>query len=111
MLLRLAYLAVTNVFALLRLLPAGDWDKDVESLALRHQITVLQWQLGPGAGEIDAIRKALSRPGLAQVPGRTVPEPGPVLASQAAGTAPSWRTRSWLRTRISIRLYMPGTAT
>ena len=46
MLLRLAYLGVTNVFALLRLLPVSDRDKDVEILALRHQITVLERQLG-----------------------------------------------------------------
>ena len=46
MLLRLAYLAVTNVFALLRLLPVSDRDKDAEILALRHQITVLERQLG-----------------------------------------------------------------
>ncbi len=45
-LLRLAYLSVTNVFALLRLLPVGDRDKDIEILVLRHQITVLQRQLG-----------------------------------------------------------------
>jgi transposase len=45
-LLRLAYLGVTNVFALLRLLPMSDRDKDVEILALRHQITVLERQLG-----------------------------------------------------------------
>ena len=38
MLLRLAYLGVTNVFALLRLLSVSDLDKDVEILALRHQI-------------------------------------------------------------------------
>jgi putative transposase len=44
-LLRLAYLSVTNVFALLRLLPVSDRDKDVEILALRHQITVLERQL------------------------------------------------------------------
>jgi hypothetical protein len=43
---RLAYLGVTNVFALLRLLPVSDRDKDVEILALRHQITVLERQLG-----------------------------------------------------------------
>jgi transposase InsO family protein len=36
---------VTNVFALLRLLPVSDRDKDVEILALRHQITVLERQL------------------------------------------------------------------
>ncbi|GAA2395859.1 hypothetical protein GCM10010404_61850 [Nonomuraea africana] len=46
MLLRLAYLTVTNAFAALRLLPVGDRDKDVEILALRHQITVLERQLG-----------------------------------------------------------------
>jgi hypothetical protein len=49
MLLRLAYLAVTNGLALLRLLPMSDRAKDVEILALRHQLTVLERQLG-GAG-------------------------------------------------------------
>jgi hypothetical protein len=51
-LLRLAYLAVTNVFALLRLLPVSDRDKDAEILALRHQITVLERQLGTHADHI-----------------------------------------------------------
>ncbi|GGN32933.1 transposase [Actinoplanes campanulatus] len=45
MLLRLAYLGVTNTLALLRLLPMSDRDKDAEILALRHQITVLERQL------------------------------------------------------------------
>ncbi len=45
MLLRLAYLGVTNALAMLRLLPMTDRDKDTEILALRHQITVLQRQL------------------------------------------------------------------
>jgi putative transposase len=44
-LLRLAYLGVTNAFALLRLLPVSDRDKDAEILALRHQVTVLERQL------------------------------------------------------------------
>jgi hypothetical protein len=44
-LLRLAYLGVTNALAMLRLLPMSDRDKDTEILALRHQITVLQRQL------------------------------------------------------------------
>jgi putative transposase len=44
-LLRLAYLSVTNAFAMLRLLPMCDRAKDVEILALRHQITVLERQL------------------------------------------------------------------
>ena len=48
MLLRLAYLGVTNVFVLLRLLPMSSRDKDAEILALRHQLPVLQRQLGPG---------------------------------------------------------------
>jgi putative transposase len=46
-LLRLAYLGMTNVFALLRLLPMSSRDKDAEILVLRHQLSVLQRQLGP----------------------------------------------------------------
>ncbi|WUH89865.1 integrase core domain-containing protein [Streptomyces sp. NBC_00433] len=45
MLSKLAYLSVSSVFAMLRLLPMSDRDKDVETLALRHQITVLERQL------------------------------------------------------------------
>jgi transposase InsO family protein len=45
-LLRLAYLTVANTFAVLRLLPMGDRDKDTEILALRHQLAVLERQLG-----------------------------------------------------------------
>jgi putative transposase len=45
-LLRLAYLIVANAFARLRLLPVSDRDKDAEVLARRHQITVLERQLG-----------------------------------------------------------------
>jgi hypothetical protein len=44
-LLRLAYLGVTNAIAMLRLLPMSTHDKDIEILALRHQISVLQRQL------------------------------------------------------------------
>jgi transposase InsO family protein len=44
-LLRLAYLGVTNTLAMLRLLPMSDRAKDAEILALRHQITVLERQL------------------------------------------------------------------
>ena len=36
---------MTNALAMLRLLPMSDRAKDVEILALRHQITVLQRQL------------------------------------------------------------------
>ncbi len=52
MLLRLAYLEVSNAFALLRMLPTNDRDKDAEILALRHQLAVLQRQLAPTAGAI-----------------------------------------------------------
>jgi hypothetical protein len=45
MLLRLAYLGITNAFALLRLPPGGDRDKGIEILSLRHQIAVLQRHL------------------------------------------------------------------
>lgn len=45
-LLRFAYLAVTNAFAALRLLPVGDRGRGAEILALRHQIAVLGRRLG-----------------------------------------------------------------
>ena len=54
MLLRLAYLGVTNAFALLRLLPMSDRDKDVEILVLRHQLMVLERQLGAERVRFDA---------------------------------------------------------
>jgi putative transposase len=37
---------VTNTFAVLRLLPMSDRDKDAEILVLWHQITVLERQMG-----------------------------------------------------------------
>jgi putative transposase len=48
-LLRLAHLAATNTFALLRLLPMSDREKDIEILALRHQLIILQRQVGKPA--------------------------------------------------------------
>ena len=62
--LRLAYLAVTNAFALLRLLSMSNRDKDAEILALRHQISIPQRQRDPG--------KRSSRQSL---PRRTAPAP------------------------------------
>jgi hypothetical protein len=58
-LLRLAYLAATNTFALLRLLPMSDREKDIEILALRHQLLVLQRQVGKPAF-IDTDRAVLA---------------------------------------------------
>ena len=52
MLLRLAYLGITNVFALLRLLLGSDRDKDAEILSLRHQLAVLH----PGRGWLSGLR-------------------------------------------------------
>ena len=52
MLLRLTYLAATNAFAALRLLPMSNRDKDAEILALRHQLAVLQRQLGPARARL-----------------------------------------------------------
>lgn len=49
MLLRLAYVAATTATTLLRLLPMSDRDKDLEILALRHQLLVLQHQVGKPA--------------------------------------------------------------
>ncbi|MEV5879410.1 integrase core domain-containing protein [Streptomyces sp. NPDC052101] len=54
MLMRLAYLGVANAFALLRLLAMSGRDKDVEILALRHQIMVLERQLGGSRPRFDA---------------------------------------------------------
>jgi putative transposase len=45
-LLRLAYLGLTNTFAMIGLIPVTNRAKDIEILALRHQIGVLQRQLG-----------------------------------------------------------------
>ncbi|MET7401550.1 hypothetical protein ABZS66_49530 [Dactylosporangium sp. NPDC005572] len=58
MLLRLAYLAVTNAFAMLPLLPMSERDKDVEILALRHQITMLERQLGNDRPRFDPSDRA-----------------------------------------------------
>ncbi|MET8413624.1 hypothetical protein ABZV34_37295 [Streptomyces sp. NPDC005195] len=45
MLLRLPYLAVSSVFAFIRLLPMSAADKDIETLTPRHQLAVLQRQI------------------------------------------------------------------
>jgi putative transposase len=67
-LLRLAYLSVTNVFALLRLLPVSDQDKDAEILALRHQITVLQRQPGTNRPRFSPADRAFLAALLHRVP-------------------------------------------
>jgi transposase InsO family protein len=71
-LLRLAYLGVTNAFALLRLLPRSDRDKDVEILALRHQITVLQRHLGDQKVRFEPADRALLAALLHRLPRPTL---------------------------------------
>jgi hypothetical protein len=72
-LLRLSYLALTGLFAALRLLPVRDADKDIEILALRHQLAMLQRQTGkPRLTPSDwaflaALLHRLPRPGLARL--------------------------------------------
>ncbi|WP_247659245.1 hypothetical protein [Micromonospora sp. U56] len=62
MLLRLAYLGVTNMFAMLRLLPTSDRNKDIEILALRHQIMVPQRQIGGQGPRFAPSDRATSSP-------------------------------------------------
>nr|WP_237693355.1 integrase core domain-containing protein [Streptomyces sp. SID2888] len=66
--LRLAYLTVTNAFAALRLLPMSDREKDVEILALRHQIAVLGRQLSPGRARFAPEDRTLLAALLAPLP-------------------------------------------
>jgi hypothetical protein len=53
-LLRLPYLALSAAVSFIGLLPVSDRDKDVEILALRHQLTLLHRQ-------VDAERLAAHR--------------------------------------------------
>jgi hypothetical protein len=71
-LLRLTYLGVTNAFALLRLLPISDHDKDAEILVLRHQITVLQRQLAPDKPRFAAADRAFLAALLHRLPRPTL---------------------------------------
>ncbi len=69
MVLRLAYLGVTNALTMLRLLPMSDRAKDVEILALRHQITVLQRQLRGEKVQFTPADRALLAALLHRLPG------------------------------------------
>lgn len=111
MLLRLAYLGVTNVFAMLRLLPMSNRDKDAEILALRHQLSVLQRQLSPDRVRFTpgdrALLTALLHPILRDVLNRLhlVVRPDTVLrwhrdVIARAGSVP-WGTRRSLVGRIA----------
>jgi hypothetical protein len=54
----LAYLAVSNAFTVLRLLPKGDREEDVEIFSSCHQITVLRRQLGAARSTFDPVAGA-----------------------------------------------------
>jgi transposase len=56
---RLAYLTVVNTFAVLGLLLASDRDRDAEILVLRHQVAVLERQLGGTKVRFTAAYRAL----------------------------------------------------
>ena len=92
MLLRLAYLGVTNVFALLRLLPVSSRDKDAEILALRHQLLVLQRQLGPRRGVSARLCLCCSR------------REAQVSRSRWSGCVSLGRRRPWLMSARLVRL-------
>ncbi|MCW2639037.1 MAG: Integrase catalytic region [Dactylosporangium sp.] len=72
-LLRLPYLALTRVFAFIRLLPVSDTNKDIEILVLRHQLGVLQRQIDkprltpPDRAFLAALLHRLPRPMLRQL--------------------------------------------
>ncbi|GAB3900672.1 hypothetical protein GCM10029964_088360 [Kibdelosporangium lantanae] len=72
MLLRLAYLGLTNTSAMLRLLPRSNRDKDIEILALRHQIAVLQRQLGNTKTRFSPADRALLAALLHRLPRQTL---------------------------------------
>ncbi|MFJ3987668.1 helix-turn-helix domain-containing protein [Streptomyces sp. NPDC090032] len=68
MLVRLACIAVTHGFTALRLIPMSDHDKDVEILALRHQLAVLQRRLGNQRPGLQAADRAFLAALLAPLP-------------------------------------------
>ncbi|UQT54820.1 hypothetical protein M4V62_06775 [Streptomyces durmitorensis] len=78
-------MTVTNLFGALRLLPVSDRDKVTEILALRHQLTVLERQLGA-----DQVKRLLRKTGCflplwcLRLPKMSSMQPGS-LVSGAAG--------------------------
>jgi putative transposase len=105
LLLRLAYLGVTNAFAVLRLLPMSDRDKDVEILALRHQITVLERQLGKEGPRFDPSDRAF----LAALLHPLSPETAASAAATGApGHGPARENPSWGYRRLHGELLVLG---
>ena len=73
MFLRLSYLAITGMITILRLLPRSTAEKDIEILALRHQLAVLQRQIDkpqltpPDRAFLAALLHKVPRPTLRQL--------------------------------------------
>jgi hypothetical protein len=89
-LVRFAYLAVAHAFAVLRLLLMSDREKDVEILVLRHQLTVLQRQLGdrrPRLRPEDRLIGAAAMPGRPRVCAPVARDGPPVGCSPAIAPA------------------------
>ncbi len=74
MLLRLSYLILTGMVTCLRLLAMSNTDKDIESLALRHQLAVVQRRVNkprltpPDRAFLAALLHKLPRPTLRRLP-------------------------------------------
>ncbi|MFD8866573.1 hypothetical protein ACFV1F_19775 [Streptomyces sp. NPDC059590] len=99
-------MGVTNTFALPRLLPMSDRNKDAEILTFRHQITVLERQLSDDRAQFTPGDRAflavllhrLALPVLRRV--RLLVRPDTVLrrhrslASTAPGEGVGWMLRS-----------------
>jgi hypothetical protein len=86
-LLRLAYLGITNAFALLRLLPGSDRDKDAQILALRHQLAVLQRQLDGQRVRFDPADRACLAALLHRLPRPSLQRPRLLVRPD---TVPHW---------------------
>jgi hypothetical protein len=75
-LLRRAYLGLTNTLAMLRLLPMSDRAKDAEIPALRHQIMILERQLGDTKARFTPADRALLAALLHRLPAPHCAGPG-----------------------------------
>jgi hypothetical protein len=101
-LLRLAYLTVSNAFAVLRLLPMSDREKDAKILALRHQLAVLQRQLGMEKARFTPSDRIFLAALLHRLP-RDVPRRGAAAGAPGYGAALAARPG-----RPSARRRLPG---
>jgi hypothetical protein len=96
--LRLPYLAVTGVFALLRLLPASNTDKDIEILVLRHQLAILRRQVNKphqpseasAAHQFSVCPSRNRRCTVLQPPGLSGPPQGTARAASRGVYASAW---------------------